>query len=164
MLFNHASLLGISYLLSVLYSKLNWLQSLCYDLVMTFVSTRSLSSYECKRTFIEKNGFDLTLVAKIISQILQIQPVLDQCPYEQVYHDFHTLVSPQVRLKMNGKKPSRFQFHFSGVLEAFSMLKKWKKKLLAWTSEIIQFIWYPIQMDRTERSIFGGKRLTFSFF
>ena len=68
-------------------------------------------------------------------------------------------LSPQVRLKMNDKKPSQFQFYFSGVLEAFSMLKKWKKKfLLAWTSEIIQFIRYPIQMDRTERSnFFGGK-------
>ena len=37
-------------------------------------------------------------------------------------------ISPQVRLKMNDKKPSKFQFYFSGVLEAFSMLKKWKKK------------------------------------
>ena len=46
---------------------------------------------------------------------------------------------PQVRLKMNEKKPSQFQFHFSGVLEAFSMLKKFKKKnLLAWTLEIIK--------------------------
>ena len=99
MLFNHASLLGISYyLLSVLYSKLNWLQSLCYDLVMTFVSTRSLSSYECKRTFIEKNGFDLTLVAKIISQILQIQPVLDQCPYEQISWFSYTCVSVNYHL------------------------------------------------------------------
>ena len=37
--------------------------------------------------------------------------------------------------------------------------KKMKKIfLLAWTSEIIQFIQYPIQMDRTERSnFFGGK-------
>ena len=32
--------------------------------------------------------------------------------------------APQVRLKMNDKKPSKFQFYFSGVLEAFSMLKK----------------------------------------
>ena len=32
--------------------------------------------------------------------------------------------SPQVRLKMNDKKPSKFQFYFSGVVEAFSMLKK----------------------------------------
>ena len=32
--------------------------------------------------------------------------------------------TPQVRLKMNDKKPSRFQFYFSEVLEAFSMLKK----------------------------------------
>ena len=32
--------------------------------------------------------------------------------------------TPQVRLKMNDKKPSKFQFYFSGVLEAFSMLKK----------------------------------------
>ena len=37
-------------------------------------------------------------------------------------------ITPQVRLKMNDKKPSKFQFYFSGVLEAFSMLKKWKKK------------------------------------
>ena len=36
--------------------------------------------------------------------------------------------SPQVRLKMNDKKPSKFQFYFSGVLEALSMLKKMKKK------------------------------------
>jgi hypothetical protein len=27
---------------------------------------------------------------------------------------------------MNDKKPSRFQFHFSVVLEGFSMLKKFK--------------------------------------
>ena len=68
--------------------------------------------------------------------------------------------APQVRLKMNDKKPSKFQLYFSGVLKAFSRLKKWKKKkfLLAWTSEIIQLIRYPIQMDRTERSNFlGGK-------
>ena len=32
-------------------------------------------------------------------------------------------LSPQVRLKMNDKKPSKFQFYFSGVLEAFLMLK-----------------------------------------
>ena len=32
--------------------------------------------------------------------------------------------APQVRLKMNDKKPRKFQFYFSGVLEAFSMLKK----------------------------------------
>ena len=32
--------------------------------------------------------------------------------------------SPQVRLKMNDKKLSKFQFYFSRVLEAFSMLKK----------------------------------------
>ena len=38
------------------------------------------------------------------------------------------MYAPQVRLKMNDKKPSKFQFYFSGVLEAFSMLKKWKKK------------------------------------
>ena len=90
MLFNHASLLGIYYyLLSVLYSKLNWLQSLCYDLVMTFVSTRSLSSYECKWTFIEKNGFDSTLVAKIISQILQIQPVWDSKNNDLMNKHYH---------------------------------------------------------------------------
>ena len=29
--------------------------------------------------------------------------------------------------KKNDKKPSNFQFYFSGVLEAFSMLKKWKQ-------------------------------------
>ena len=27
-------------------------------------------------------------------------------------------LAPQVRLKMNHKKPSKFQFYFSGVLEA----------------------------------------------
>ena len=32
--------------------------------------------------------------------------------------------TPQVRLKMNDKKPSKFQIYFSGVLEAFSILKK----------------------------------------
>ena len=47
-------------------------------------------------------------------------------PQERKIYHFHFQVSqsPQVRLKMNDKKPSRFQFHFSGVLEAFSMLKK----------------------------------------
>ena len=44
------------------------------------------------------------------------------------YYYFHphltTRTTPQVRLKMNDKKPSKFQFYFSGVVEAFSMLKK----------------------------------------
>ena len=70
-----------------------------------------------------------------------------------------TVYSHGPKLKMKDKKPSRFQFHFSGVLETFSMLKNKKQKnLLTWTLEIIQFIRYPIQMDRTERSnFFGGK-------
>ena len=32
---------------------------------------------------------------------------------------------------MNDKKPSQFQFYFSGVLEAFSMLKKGEKKIVS---------------------------------
>ena len=49
------------------------------------------------------------------------------------------------KLRMNGKKPSKFQFHFPGLLKACSMLKK-KDFLnsLTWTLEIIQFIQYPI--------------------
>ena len=39
---------------------------------------------------------------------------------------FLGLKPPQVRLKMNDKKPSKFQFYFSRVLEAFSMLKNQK--------------------------------------
>ena len=39
-------------------------------------------------------------------------------------HKKRSQMPPQVRLKMNDKKPSQFQFYFSGVLEAFSMLKK----------------------------------------
>ena len=45
-----------------------------------------------------------------------------------------------------------------GARSFFDAKKMQKKILLAWTSEIIQFIRYPIQMDRTERSkFFGGK-------
>ena len=45
-----------------------------------------------------------------------------------------------------------------GARRFFDAKKMKKKILLAWTSEIIQFIQYPIQMDRTERSnFFGGK-------
>ena len=46
-----------------------------------------------------------------------------------------------------------------GARSFFDAKKMKKKILLAWTSEIIQFIRYPIQMDRTERSNFfwGGK-------
>ena len=45
-----------------------------------------------------------------------------------------------------------------GARSFFDAKKMKKKNLLAWTSEIIQFIQYPIQMDRTERSnFFGGK-------
>ena len=65
-----------------------------------------------------------------------------------------TVYSHGPKLKMNDKKPSWFQFHFSGVLETFSMLRNEKKKLLTWTLEIIQFIRYSIQMDMTKRSIF----------
>ena len=39
-----------------------------------------------------------------------------------------TVYSHGPKLKINDKKPSRFQFHFSGVLETFSMLKNMKKK------------------------------------
>ena len=38
---------------------------------------------------------------------------------EIVFLLFDRSATPQVRLKMNDKKPSRFQFDFSGVLEAF---------------------------------------------
>jgi hypothetical protein len=45
-----------------------------------------------------------------------------------------------------------------GARSFFDAKKMKKKKILAWTSEIIQFIRYPIQMDRTERTnFFGGK-------
>ena len=44
-----------------------------------------------------------------------------------MWHVSNQNITPQVRLKMNVKKLSRFQFYFSGVLEAFSMLKPWKK-------------------------------------
>ena len=33
--------------------------------------------------------------------------------------------------------------------------------MLAWTLEIIQFIRYPIQMDRTEKSNFLGEKFDF---
>ena len=42
-----------------------------------------------------------------------------------------TVYSHGPKLKMNDKKPSPFQFHFSGVLEAFSMLKKMKKQIVS---------------------------------
>ena len=49
-----------------------------------------------------------------------------------------------------------------GARSFFDAKKVKKKFLLAWTSEIIQFIRYPIQMDRTERSnFFGGKSWLF---
>ena len=37
---------------------------------------------------------------------------------EIVFLLFDRSATPQVRLKMNDKKPSQFQFFFSGVLEA----------------------------------------------
>jgi hypothetical protein len=65
-------------------------------------------------------------------------------------------------MKMNGKKLSKFQFHFPELPRTSLMLKhKTKKKRFDnWTLEIIPFIRYLIQMDRTERvSFFGGKCL-----
>jgi hypothetical protein len=48
-----------------------------------------------------------------------------------------------------------------GARSFFDAKKIKKKKLLPWTSEIIQFIRYPIQMDRTERSNFLGEKADF---
>ena len=60
-------------------------------------------------------------MSKVLSKIdefYSIKPKLDMGLFVDLAE------SPQVRLKMNDKKPSKFQFYFSGVLEAFSMLKK----------------------------------------
>ena len=48
-----------------------------------------------------------------------------------------------------------------GARSFFDAKKMKKKILLAWTSEIIKFIRYPIQMDRTERSNFLGEKVDF---
>ena len=58
-------------------------------------------------------------------------------------------------MKMNGKKPSKFKFHFPRVLVACLMLKKnGVFFVLKWLAEIIQFMGYPIKIDRTEMSDF----------
>ena len=46
---------------------------------------------------------------------------------------------------------------------SFFDAKKMKKKMLAWTSEIIQFIRYSVQMDRTKRSNFLGEKVDFLY-
>ena len=45
------------------------------------------------------------------------------------------------KLKMNGKKPSKWQFHFPGLLEAVLKLEKWKTKWGQRRSREIEF-WY----------------------
>ena len=64
---------------------------------------------------------------------------------------------------MNDKKPSKSQFYFSGVLEAFSMLKKMKKKYFAsldFRDNPIYPISNPDGQDR-EFKLFGAEMLTF---
>ena len=51
------------------------------------------------------------------------------------------------KMKMKGKKLSKCQFHFPGLLEAVLKLIFFFF-LLAWTSEIIQFIRFENHMDR----------------
>ena len=64
--------------------------------------------------------------------------------------------------KRNDKKPSKFQFHFPGLLVPFSMLKKWKKKSanLDFGDNPIYPLSDPDGQDR-EVCFLGGKRLTF---
>ena len=64
---------------------------------------------------------------------------------------------------MNGKKPSRFQFHFSGVLEACSMLKKWFffPANLDFGDNLIYPISNPERQDKTEGSIFLREKVDF---
>ena len=73
-----------------------------------------------------------------------------------------SFASPQVRLKMNDKKTEPVPILLLRGARSFFDAKKMKKKiLLAWTLEIIQFIRYPIQMDRTEKSNFFGEKVDF---
>ena len=54
------------------------------------------------------------------------------------------------KIKMNGNKTSKIQFHFSGLLGTgiLPMLKQeTKKKIYNWTSKIIPFICFGKQMD-----------------
>ena len=53
------------------------------------------------------------------------------------------------KVKMNGKKLSKFQFHFPGLLGTSQMSKQETKKIYNWTSEIIPFIHMGKQMDGT---------------
>ena len=82
--------------------------------------------------FIFLNKHMLTSEATIISNYIKNGLAEPQMiVLADMIHDLEGMVSPQVRPKMNDKKPSKFQFYFSGVLEAFSMLKKWKKKIVS---------------------------------
>ena len=57
-----------------------------------------------------------------------------------------------LKMKMNGQKRSKFQYHFTGLLGTSLMLKQETEK--SWTLEIIPFICLNKQIDRTKRSIF----------
>jgi hypothetical protein len=52
---------------------------------------------------------------------------------------------------MKGKKLSQFQFYFPGLLATSPMSKQEmnKKSIYNWTSEMIPFIHFVKQMDRT---------------
>ena len=74
-----------------------------------------------------------------------------------VSSEMHSTHSHCAKMKVNEKKLSKCQFHFPRLLVACPMLKKQKKNFLSrWTAEIIQFIQYLIQMDRTKVWFFWG--------
>ena len=65
----------------------------------------------------------------------------------------HFLISHCPKLKMNGKKPSEWQFFFPGLMEAVLKVKKHFFSL-TWTLEIIQFIRVEMHMYRPDKSNF----------
>ena len=53
------------------------------------------------------------------------------------------------KLKMKGKELSRFQFYFPGLPGTFPMSKQELIFFYSWTLEIIPFIHFGKQMDKT---------------
>ena len=63
---------------------------------------------------------------------------------------------------MNEKKIEQVLIPLPKAASSLSDAKKMKKKILSrWTAEIIQFIRYLIQMDRTEVRFFLGENVDF---
>ena len=62
------------------------------------------------------------------------------------------------KLKINGKKLSRFQFHFPGLLGTSPMSKQDTKKIIYnWTLEIIPFLHFGNATFDSSKKILGPK-------